>query len=69
MGRAGRAATADRRRAATSSARQPLRWIAAAIVSARARISSAVVVNMRWTGTVAAARPAAYSASVPSSAA
>ena len=42
---------------------------AAASASARTRISSAVIVSMRCTGTVVVARPAAYSTSVASSAA
>jgi hypothetical protein len=54
----------------TTSARQPwLPRIALATASARARISAAVMVSMRCTGTVVRARPATYSASVASSAA
>ena len=54
----------------TSSARQPSTALrAAATALARTRIWSAVSASMRGTGTVVSARPAAYSASVASSAA
>ncbi len=46
--------------------RQPLEVSSSPSAIARASMSSAVTCNIRWTGTVAVARPATYSASVAS---